>query len=91
VEDNNIIQNALDIVDNRITEGIAPQELAKKYGYSTVHFGRMFSRVTRITLMAYITRRKLQYALYDVSCREKIIDVAVKYGFETHAGFYQGF
>jgi AraC family transcriptional regulator len=88
---NHIIQNALDIIDNRITERITPQELAKECGYSTFHFNRIFSRVTRITLMAYVTRRKLQYALFDVSCGEKIIDIAIKYGFETHAGFTKAF
>ncbi len=91
MEDKNIIQNALDIIDNRITEGITPQELARECGYSTFHFSRLFSGVTKITPMAYVTRRKLQYALYDVSCGEKIIDIAVKYGFETHAGFTKAF
>ncbi len=91
MKDNILIQNALDIIDNRITGVISPQELAKASGYSTFHFSRLFSRATRITLAAYITRRKLQYALYDVSCGEKIIDVAVKYGFETHAGFTKAF
>jgi AraC family transcriptional regulator len=90
VEDN-ILQNVLDIIDNRITERITPQELAKECGYSVFHLNRMFSRVTKITLMAYVTRRKLQYALFDLSCGEKVIDIAVKYGFETHAGFTKAF
>ncbi|MFC1947925.1 hypothetical protein ACFLXY_08410 [Chloroflexota bacterium] len=28
---------------------------------------------------------------YDIDCGEKILDVAVKYGFETHAGFTKAF
>jgi AraC family transcriptional regulator len=91
VEENNIIQKTLDEIEGRITEAISPRELAAQGGYSTIHFSRLFSGVTGITLMAYITRRKLQYALYDVSCGEKIIDIAVKYGFETHAGFTKAF
>jgi AraC family transcriptional regulator len=91
VEDNNIIQKTLDEIDRRITEIITPGELAEQNRYSTAHFSRLFGGATGITLMAYITRRKLQYALYDVSCGEKIIDVAVKYGFETHAGFTKAF
>jgi AraC family transcriptional regulator len=87
----NIIQHTLDIIDNRITEVITPEELAKEIGYSTFHFNRLFSRETGITLMAYVTRRKLQYALYDISCGNKILDVALKYGFETHAGFTKAF
>jgi len=89
--DTHFIQNILDIIDNRITERINPQELAKESGYSTFHLHRLFSRVTGTTLMAYVIRRKLQYALYDLSCGEKIIDVAMKYGFETHAGFTKAF
>jgi AraC family transcriptional regulator len=89
--DNHFIQHILDIIDNRITEKLTLKELAKESGYSTFHLNRLFSRVTGITLMAYITRRKLQHALYDLSCGEKIIDVAMKYGFETHAGFTKAF
>ena len=91
MDDTGFIQNILDIIDNRITENIAPRELGKISGYSTYHLHRVFSRVTGITLMAYVTRRKLQYALYDLSCGQKIIDVAMKYGFETHAGFTKAF
>ncbi|MDD5337890.1 MAG: effector binding domain-containing protein [Dehalococcoidales bacterium] len=91
MENKIVIRKALDIIDSRIAEGITPGELAKECGYSTIHFSRLFSGITGMTLMAYITRRKLQYALYDISCSEKIIDVAVKYSFETHAGFTRAF
>ena len=85
--ENGIIQEILDIIDNRIADNISLTDLAKENGYSASHLGRLFSSATSLTLMAYVTRRKLQYALYDISCGEKILDVALKYGFETHAGF----
>ena len=85
--ENKIIQDILDIIDDRITDSITLRDLAAESGYSTSHLGRLFSNVTGVTIMAYITRRKLHYALYDVGSGEKIIDVALKYGFETHAGF----
>jgi len=91
LEDNHFIQNVLDIIDNRITEKIVPKELANVSGYSSYHLHRVFSKATGMPLMVYVTRRKLQYALYDLSCGEKIIDVALKYGFETHAGFTKAF
>lgn len=89
--ENHIIQRVLDIIDNRITDRITLRELAEETGYSTSHLNRLFSGVTGITLMAYATRRKLQYALYDLGCGERIIDIALKYGFETHAGFTRAF
>jgi AraC family transcriptional regulator len=91
VENNYTVQNVLDIIDDRITETITPQELSKACGYSTSRYNRIFSSAMGITLMAYVTHRKLQYALYDLSCGEKIIDIAFKYGFETHAGFTRAF
>ena len=89
--ENKIIQDVLDIIDNRITDNINLRDLAEANGYSTSHLGRLFSSVTGLTLTAYITRRKLQYALYDIGCGERILDVAIKYGFETHAGFTKAF
>jgi len=85
--ENKIIQEILDLIDNRITDNVNLSNLAKETGYSPSHLGRLFSSVTGLTLMAYVTRRKLQYALYDIGCGEKILDIALKYGFETHAGF----
>ena len=42
-------------------------------------------------VMQYISRRKLLNALYDMHCGEKMISVALLYGFETQAGFYKAF
>jgi len=44
-----------------------------------------------MSVSAYITRRKLEYALYELSKGRKVIDVAFEYGFETHAGFTKAF
>lgn len=41
--------------------------------------------------MSYVTWRKLQYALYDLSQGKKVVDVAMEYGFETHGGFTKAF
>ena len=87
VAENRTIQEILDIIDDRITDCITLRDLAVESGYSASHLGRLFSKVTGVTLMAYTTRRKIRYALYDIGCGEKILDVALKYGFETHAGF----
>ncbi|MBN2238213.1 MAG: AraC family transcriptional regulator [Dehalococcoidales bacterium] len=86
-----VVQQVMDIIDSRITENISLDELAEATGYSTFHLNRIFAKEAGITLMAYATRRKLQYALFDLGCGEKILDVAVKYGFETHAGFTKAF
>jgi AraC family transcriptional regulator len=86
-----MIQSVLDEIDNRITETIQDDELARAANYSVYHFRRVFIELTGTPVMNYVTRRKLEHALYDLSQGKRIIDVAMDYGFETHAGFTKAF
>ncbi|MEG0774995.1 effector binding domain-containing protein [Clostridium sp.] len=86
-----IIQNTLNYIDDHITEKLFAEELAKLAGFSTYHFYRVFRNLVGITIMTYVTRRKLQYALYELSIGGKVLDTALNYGFETHAGFTKAF
>ncbi len=85
------IQSVLDEIDRRIAENIRVDELARVANYSTYHFCRVFMALTGTPVMNYVTRRKLDYAKYDLSQGKKILDVAVAYGFETHTGFAKAF
>jgi len=91
MEYESIIQSVLDEIDNKITENIRAGEMARRANYSTYHFRRVFNELTGTPFMNYVTRRKLEYALYDLSQGKKIIDAAMDYGFETHAGFTKAF
>ena len=86
-----MVQSVLDDVDNRIREPIRADDLARAAGYSTYHFCRVFMALTGTPVMVYVTRRKLAHALYDLSRGGKVIDAAMDYGFETHAGFTKAF
>lgn len=86
-----VIQASLDMIDQRILENIQVAELARNANYSLYHFCRVFLNLTGMSVKNYITRRKLEYALYDLLQGERIIDVAMNYGFETHAGFTKAF
>ncbi len=70
---------------------LMPQELADRAGYSLFHFGRLFQARLGMPLKAYITQRRLLHAMYAVSQGETMIDAALRYGFDTHAGFYKAF
>lgn len=81
-----VLQAVLDYIDDNITDDISAVMLAEKAGYSAYHFSRIFSETIGVSVMSYVTWRKLQYALYDLSQGKKVIDVAMQYGFETHGG-----
>lgn len=86
-----VLQAALNYIDDHITEEISAVMIAEKAGYSLHHFSRVFTGNIGISVMSYVTWRKLQYALYELSQGKKVIDVAMKYGFETHGGFTRAF
>lgn len=86
-----LIQKTIDYIDENILEEIKAEDLAKLVGFSTYHYYKLFRKYIGIPIMEYVTRRKLQYALYELSKGNKIIDIAITYGFETHAGFTKAF
>lgn len=88
---NEIIEAVLNYIDENITENINVGLIAEKSGYSVYYFSHLFSETVGISLIAYVTWRKLQFASCDISKGEKVIDTAIKYGFETHGGFTKAF
>ncbi|MCD8508589.1 MAG: AraC family transcriptional regulator [Bacillus sp. (in: Bacteria)] len=86
-----LIQEALDYIDKNILHDITVESLARKAGFSTYHYYRVFASIVGLPVMEYVTRRKLQYALYDLRNGKKVLDVALTYGYKTHAGFTKAF
>lgn len=55
-------------------------------------FQRIFVYITGITISEYIMRRRLTLAGYDIkNSKGKIIDIAMKYGFNSHSSFTRAF
>ncbi|MDA9472856.1 helix-turn-helix domain-containing protein [Enterococcus sp. 5H] len=78
-------------IENNLTIDLTADELAKKSGYSTYYFYRLFSSNMGISLSAYILNRRLKKIVYEISCGKKAMDVSLHYGFSTYAGFYKAF
>ncbi len=85
------LQDVLDYIDDNRTNALSVAMIADRGGYSAYHFSRIFTEEIDIPVMSYVTWRRLQYALYDLSLGKKVIDVAMEYGFETHGGFTKAF
>ncbi len=86
-----IIQDSIDYIEDNLKCEITALELSERAGFSLFHYYRLFQAAVGIPVMQYILRRRLLNAIYDISCGNKMIDVALLYGFETHAGFYKAF
>lgn len=86
------IQRAIDYVEENITEEIDFGEVAKQAYSSSFHFQRVFGILCGFSLGDYIRLRRLSLAGEELSCgNAKIIDVAVKYGYDTSESFSRAF
>lgn len=86
-----IVDKILMYIDEHIYEKINLSELADIAGYSPFYFSALFSETMGISVTAYIRIRKLQHALVSLLAGDKIVDISLKYAFESHEGFTRSF
>ena len=86
------IQRALDYTETHLTEEIDYETVAKQAYSSPFHFQRMFGMLCGFSLGDYIRMRRLTLAAEElVRTRGKVIDVALKYGYDTPESFSRAF
>jgi AraC family transcriptional regulator len=86
------MNQAMAYIEEHLTEDIDYGEIARIACCSEYHFKRMFSFISGVSLSEYIRRRKLTLAALDLKDRElRIIDVAVKYGYNSADSFSRAF
>lgn len=78
-------------IEENITDNLTSNKIAKEMGYSTYHFSRIFKAEMGVSIMEYVKDRRLLRAAEDIILGEKIIDVSMKYGYETNNGFTKAF
>ena len=78
-------------VEKNIENKLELTELADFMGYSPYYISRKFMDLYGIPITAYVRIRKLQYSIKDLLTGMKVIDVAMKYSFESHEGFTRSF
>ena len=76
------------VLDGEIDE----KKISSLSGYSYPMFSRLFSMLTETTLSEYIRSRRLTEAAVDLrDTDEKIIDIAMRYGYESPDAFGAAF
>ncbi len=86
------LNSAINYIEENIYEPINLEEVSKIAGCSTYHFQRMFAYMADIPLSEYIRRRRMSLAAVDLqsSC-EKVIDISLKYGYDSPTAFNRAF
>ncbi|EGO8328830.1 AraC family transcriptional regulator [Enterococcus faecalis] len=85
------LNQAMDYIEEHLTEEVSFDELAKKTGISVYHFKRTFSFISGMSLAEYIKKRRLAEANLALLAGEKVTDVAFKYGYQSIEGFSRAF
>jgi AraC family transcriptional regulator len=79
-------------IEDNITEELDYAEISKQAYVSSFHFQRIFSILCGITLGEYIRNRRLTLAGAElIAGTSKVIDVAMKYGYNSPDSFAKAF
>lgn len=86
------LNQSIDYIEKHLTDDIDYEQLGRIACCSAYHYQRMFTYMAGISLAEYIRRRKMSLAAVDLqSGKEKIIDIAEKYGYDSPTAFNRAF
>lgn len=86
------IQNAICYIEDNLTEFLDIADIAAKAYVSPFHFQRIFGALCGFTVGEYIRNRRLTLAAQMLSHGDaKVIDVALKYGYDSLDSFARAF
>ncbi|MDO4492025.1 MAG: AraC family transcriptional regulator [Lachnospiraceae bacterium] len=87
-----IIGNSIQYIEEHITENISADDIAKEVGVSSFYFQKGFSMLCGFSVSEYIRNRRLALAGNDLLITdEKVIDIAMKYGYDSPDSFTKAF
>lgn len=88
----NEMKKAIDYIENNLDKDINFEKVAKEIGMSPFYFHRIFTGIIGISPTTYIRNRRLTVAAQEISKNnENVLDIALKYGFESHEAFSRAF
>lgn len=86
------LNQVLDYMEENLSGTISYERAAQIACCSTFHFQRMFTYIAGIPLGEYIRRRRMTEAAFDLqNSGMKVIDAALKYGYESPTAFTRAF
>lgn len=85
------MNQALGYIESHLDSNIDFETVAKMNTCSEWEFRRIFSLFASVPLSEYIRNRRLTAAAEDIRNGEKVIDVSLKYGYDSTAAFSRAF
>lgn len=86
------ISKAIQYIEEHITEELTADRISEHINVSSYYFQKGFAMLCGFTIMEYIRNRRLALAGNDLATgQEKIIDIAMKYGYDSPDSFTRTF
>jgi len=84
--------NSIQYIENNLNKTVDMEDVARIACVTQDSYIRFFSYMTGMTPKEYIRRRILTKAAYEVqTTKNKLIDIAVRYGYDSEAAFSRAF
>ena len=91
-QSNERFNELIDYIENNLCEGLNYKKLSQILGVNEYTLHRIFLFVTNYTLAEYIRKRRLSMSALDLlEGKEKIIDIAIKYNYESSQSYSRAF
>lgn len=88
----NAIEKAIQYIENHLVEDITVKDVAKYVHISEFYFQKGFAMLCGFTISEYIRKRRLSLAGNEIAGSDiKIIDIAIKYGYDSPDSFTKAF
>ncbi|MDF9840788.1 MULTISPECIES: AraC family transcriptional regulator [unclassified Paenibacillus] len=89
---NEMVQRMIDWIDSDLTDAPTLLRMSEQLGYSPYYCTRQFHALTGMTVRDYIRLRRISRAALELrDTDDRILDIAVKYGFSSHEAFSRAF
>lgn len=86
------IKNSIEYIEEHITDDLTADEVSNQVYMSSFYFQKGFSMLCGYTVMEYIRKRRLALAGGELATTNaKVLDVAVKYGYDSPDSFTKAF
>lgn len=86
------MNHAIQYIEEHLTESVDVNKVIAYTGYSYAYFQRVFSCISGVSVAEYVRKRRMTLAAMDLKEKqERIIDVALKYGYDSADAFSRAF
>jgi AraC family transcriptional regulator len=85
-------QDSIDYIEQNLQKDLDVAKIAEKAALSSFYYQRIFGAMCGVTVGEYIRSRRMTLAAQELACSDrKVIDIAMKYGYDSPDSFSKAF